>query len=384
MPGRVRDIRHTTYYIRDKTLNDVKTKPLRVALIVSERTPGQYSMLLQNLLVGLASEPVQMALICPPSGDVDSIVSGPVKIIRHPAIDLPLIERLSRGSLLRRLAEFEPAVLHCLCRAKAPLAAYLAGKLDLPYILTINALQNRWRPFARLSSQCAGIIVPSRTIAANVAELQGRFADRIEQINIGTFVAEKSCCYTTPSRIATMVLAHPFDNIDDFENLLNALRHIALDGYEFAVLMMGAGPGESRLRQLIAALDLQQIVTIVPRIRPCRSALAAGDIFIQPRPNVAFNPFLLEAMSLGAAVAACKGGVDDLIVENETAVVFDPDDEISIIAAIKQLLDKREFARKIAKAAQQHLRANHSVSQMITAVVKTYKTARDQHKPQIS
>ncbi len=361
-------------------MNDVKTKPLRVALIVSERTLGEYPMLLQNLLVGLASEPVQMVLVCPPGVDVDSIVSGPVEVIRHPAIDLPLIERLSREALVRRLAEFEPAVLHCLCRSKTPLAAYLARSLDVPYILTINALQKRWRPFGGLSSRCAGIIVPTRTIAANVAKLQPRFAERIRQINIGTFVAEKSCCYSAPSRITTMVLAHPFDNIDDFENLFNAIRHMILDGYEFMTLLMGGGPGESKLREFLAALGLLQMVTIVPRMRPCRSVLAAGDIFIQPRPTSAFNLFLLEAMSVGAAVAACKGGVNDPIAEDTTAVVFDPDDEMSIIAALKKLLDKRDFARKIAKAGQEYLRENHSVSNMIAATLKTYKNACQRHK----
>jgi len=361
-------------------LNDVKTKPLRVALIISEHTLGEYPMLLQNLLVGLATEPVRVALVCPPGGDVDSIVSGPVEVIRHPAIDLPLIERLSRGALVRRLAEFQPAILHCLCRSKAPLTAYLAHSLDVPYILTINALQKRWRPFGGLSSHCAGIIVPTRSIAANVAEFQPRFAERIEQINIGTFVAEKSCCYSASSRIATMVLAHPFDNIDDFENLFGAVRHMILDGYEFMTLLMGGGPGESKLRELIAALDLLQMVAIVPRMRPCRSVLAAGDIFIQPRSSPAFNTFMLEAMSVGTAVAACKGGVDDLIADGATAVVFDPDDEMSIIAALKQLLDKREFARKIAKAGQEYLRENHSVSKMIAATIQTYHNARKWHK----
>lgn len=365
---------------RGSLLNDVKTKPLHVALIISEHVLAEYPMLLQNLLVGLATEPVQAALVCPPGADVGSIVSGPVEVIRHPIVDLPLAERLSRGALVRSLAEFGPTVLHCLCPSKAPLTAWLARRLDVPYILTINAIQKRWTPLAGLSSHCAAILAPARTIAANLAELQGRLAERIEQVNIGTFVADKICCYSPPSRIATMVLAHPFDNIDEFENLFNALRHLTLDGYEFMMLVMGGGPGESRLRELVAARDLQQIVTIVPPMRPCRSVMSAGDIFIQPQPTSAFNPFLLEAMSVGAAIAACRGGVDDLIVEGDTAVVFDPDDEMSIMAVLKQLLDKREFARKIAKAGQEYLRANHSVSGMIAATLKTYHNAENWYK----
>ena len=362
--------------IRDYDLNDVKAKPFRVALIISENTLAEYSMMLQNLLVGLAAESVQVALVCPPGGDMDSIVCGPVEMIRHPAIDLPLTDRLSRGALVRRLAEFEPAVLHCLCQTRAPLAVYLSRQLDIPYLLTISALQKRWRPFAGLSGRCAGIIAPAPSIAANIAQFQSRLSDRIEQINVGTFVAEEICCFSQPSRIATIVLAHPFDNIDDLENLFNAIRQMILNEYEFLTLVMGGGRGERKLRELIAALDLLRTVTIVPMMRPHRSVFAAGDIFVQPRPNSAFNPFLLEAMSVGAAVAACRGGVDDLIVEDTTAVVFDPDDERSIAGALTKLLGKREFARQIAKAGQEYLRANRSVSEMVVSMVKIYHKAR--------
>jgi glycosyltransferase involved in cell wall biosynthesis len=114
------------------------------------------------------------------------------------------------------------------------------------------------------------------------------------------------------------------------------------------------------------------VVTLVPRLVPWRPLLASGDIFIQPRPSPAFDPLLLEAMSVGAAVAGCKGGVDDLIIEEQTAVVFDPDDELSIMRTLRRLLDRREFARQIARSAQHYLRQNHTVSGMIAAVLRIY------------
>jgi glycosyltransferase involved in cell wall biosynthesis len=146
-----------------------------------------------------------------------------------------------------------------------------------------------------------------------------------------------------------------------------------LNNYEFMALVMGGGRDEGKLRELIAALDLLNTVAIIPMIRPYRSVFAAGDIFIQPRPNWAFNPFLLEAMAAGAAVAGCKGGVDDLIVEDKTAAVFNPDDEMSIVAVLTKLLARREFAREIANAGQDHIRQNHSVSNMIVSTVETYR-----------
>jgi glycosyltransferase involved in cell wall biosynthesis len=83
----------------------------------------------------------------------------------------------------------------------------------------------------------------------------------------------------------------------------------------------------------------------------------------------------VEAMSVGAAVAACKGGVDDLIIENQTAIVFDPNDELIIKSTLQTLFDRREFARKIAQGAQNHLRENHTVSKMISATLQTYYDA---------
>ncbi|GAI57350.1 unnamed protein product, partial [marine sediment metagenome] len=169
---------------------------------------------------------------------------------------------------------------------------------------------------------------------------------------------------------------HPLDNADDFENLFNAVRHLMIDGYEFMMIVSGGGRAEGQLRKLLAALGLLQTVTIVPRLRPWRSVLATGDIFIQPQPSSTFNILLLEAMSVGSAVAACQGGVDDLIIEGQTAVIFDPNDELSIVGVLQRLLDRRDFARKIAKSAQEYLRQNHTVSKMISATLATYHDAQ--------
>ena len=358
------------------TPEKVKKKPLRLALIASEHTVSEYSTFLDRLLVGLADESIPVALVCPPGCDVGSVVSGAAEVIKHPPLKLPLMERLSRTRLIEQLEKFNPTVLHCLCESKALLTRQLAHQLDLPYVLMVTSLQKRWRQFSISPTHCAKIIAPAKSIAANIAKVYLNLNERIEQINIGTFVSEDSKCFGESSRLTSLVMAHPLDNVDELENLFSAVRHSAIDGYEFMMVVIGGGRAEGQLRKLLAALDLLQTVTIVPRLKPWRSVLAAGDIFIQPRPYDAFDPLLLEAMSVGAAVAACKGGVDDLIIENRTAVVFDPDDELSILGSLKQLFDKQEFARQIAKGAQDYLRKNHTVSKMISATLKTYRDAQ--------
>jgi glycosyltransferase involved in cell wall biosynthesis len=351
-------------------------KSVRPALIASEHTVSEYSTFLEHLLVGLADEAIPVLLVCPPGCDVDSVLSGSAEIIRHPIINLPLLGHQNRKWLIEQLVKFKPTVLHCLCQSKAGLTKQLAQQLHLPYVLTVNSLQTQAGQLSISPDHCARIVTPAKSIADSVARTYPRLAERIERINIGTFVEEKTRCFCEPTRLASVLMAHPLDDADDFEGLFSAARHLAIAGYEFALVMMGTGRAERQLRKLLAALDLLQTVTIVPRLRPWRSVVAAGDIFIQPRPSIAFSPSLLEAMSVGLAIAASKGGVDDLIIDNETATVFDPADEFSIKGCLQRLFDRPDFARKLAKCAQSYLRANHSVSNMISATVQAYRRAQ--------
>jgi len=358
------------------TSENVKKKPVRVALIASERTLCEYTMFLEHLLVGLADESVSVALVCPLNCDIDSVVTGTAEIIRYPVFELPLMGHLNRRLLAEQLSKFKPTVLHCLCESKAGLTRQLARRLDLPYVLTVNSLEKRLVHFSISSKRCAKILVPAKTIATRVAKVHPHFTGRIEQINVGTFVAEEQACFSEPSGTVTLVTTHQSGKAEEFENLLSAAKHLLIDGYEFMMIVISDGRAERQLWKLLAALGLLQIVTVVPRLKPWDLVLAAGDIFIRSEPTAAFSPVLLEAMSVGTAVAGCRGGVDDLIIEDETAVVFDPNDELSIMRSLQRLLDRHEFARQIANAAQQYVRENHTVSRMISTILRIYDEAQ--------
>jgi glycosyltransferase involved in cell wall biosynthesis len=357
--------------------NNGKKKSLRVALIASEHTICEYSIFLERLLVGLADESIPVALICPPGFNPGTVFTGISEVINYPIFDLPFMERLNIRLLNERLSKFEPTILHCICESRASLTRQLATRLDLPYVLMVNSLQKRRIHLSISPGNCQRIIVPAGSLAENMSSIHPRFADRIKQINIGTFVAENSGCFSDPSRLATMVITDPFTRADDFENLFNVIKRLLIDGYEFMTVIAGGGRTDRQLWKLLDALDLLKTVSIVPRLLPWRSILAAGDIFIQVRPNSAFDPVLLQAMSIGTAIAGCKGGVDDLLIEDRTAVIFDQNDEMSIMRTLKRLLDRRELARKIAENAQQYLRENYSVSKMISATLEVYYESQE-------
>lgn len=362
-------------------MGDSKNIPLRPVLIASRRTLYRYETFLGHLLLGLADSSIPLALVCPPDFDADSLTVGSVQVIRHPTIDLPLLGSINRRAVVDQLRKFEPSVLHCLCESMAAVTRRISRRLDLPYVLSVNSLQGRLAPLKISSSRCSSALLSAKTIAKDFARTQPRLAHRIERVNIGSFPASRCACFADPSHLPTIVTAHPMDHAGDFERFFTVLRHLKLEDYEFIAFVMGEGRAESHVRRMVSEFDLVETVTVVPPIRPWRRVLAAADIFVQPVARRSFSPFLLEAMSVGMAVAACRGGVDDLIMEDETAVVFDPKDELSLMRALQRLLGRRDFARSIAERAQEHIRRNHSVGGMISRIIEAYQQAADWYKP---
>ncbi|UCD50929.1 MAG: glycosyltransferase family 4 protein [Phycisphaerales bacterium] len=351
-------------------------KSTRPVLIASRRTITEHTTYLQRLLLGLADESITTALVCPPSCSLERLTPVPADVFTHPLIDLPLMEGVGIETLAVHLEKFRPTVLHCLCESRATLVRRLAERLEVPYVLAVNSLE---RKVARLSvspTHCASIIVPAETIRVRTAKFHVRYADRIRQINMGTFAGAEPVCFSDPSRLSSIVVAHPLDHVSHFESLFKATGELIGDGHEFMTVIMGRGRAEHRLRRLLVEYGLSEVITIVPVLDAWRAAVAAGDIFLQPLPNAAFSVALLEAMGLGAAVIACSGGVDDLIVPNQTALVFEPDSERGLRDSLARLLGDHNFARRLASTAQTYVAGRYPVSGMVAATLETYMEAQ--------
>ena len=377
----IRDGAHCrkTIEVTDESAMTDMRKAVRPVLVASERTATEETTFLRRLLVGLADESLPVALVCPPGCDIERLVPAPVELLAHPLVDLPLARGLGTEQVAESLAKFKPTVVHCLCESSAATARRLSRRLDVPYVLSIHSLIG---PFSRLPvspRRCTKIIAPAETIRLSLGKTHPALADRAVTIDVGTFVEGGWLCFSDPTRVPSMVVAHPLDRVDDLRNFLLAVKALVAEGRDFVVILMGRGRAEHRLWQFLAAEGLSEVVTIVPPMNPWRSVLAAGDIFVRPQPIPRFSMFLLEAMSAGTAVAACRGGVDDLIVPEETALVFDADDEVSIREVLARFLDDTESARQLAARAQAHLRAKHSVSRMVGAYLETYCQAQQRY-----
>ncbi len=360
-----------------------KIRHPKPVLIVSKDSVIRYRIFLQHLLLGLADNSISPIIVCPPQCNLDSVALPAVEIIRHPFFNIPLIFNSKNNKILHEsILKSKPNIIHCLCPTKARFTKKLSKTTNLSYVLSLNSLEKHPKTLAISHKRCSAVLSPTKNIAENFAKLHHRFSNKIKQINIGTFAQPQIDCLKKINQTVSMVTAVNTSHTEKTESLLSAIRHLAIDGYEFMLVIIAGAKSEKPLRKLIHELALVQTVTIIPQTFPWQNILSGSDIFIQSIPDNSFNPMLLEAMAAGLAVAGCKGGADDLIIENETAVVFDPQDELSIYSSIQKLLNERDFARKLAQNNLDMMRKYHSVSSMVTEIIDVYDQTLNQDKAQ--
>ncbi len=348
---------------------------VRPVLIASRKTLDEYSLYLERLLVGFADASISAVLICPADYDVGPVVSPSVEVIYHPASRLPFTGEQNKRILFEKISKFKPNVVHCLCMLELSLAKQISSHFNLSCVLSVNSLDFTGGEPGIVSKTAAKIIVPSEIVAVNLEHFLPQLAGRIRRINIGSFVQSATACFKKANVMPSLFSCFPSTDGAGLSGMLDAIRHLSVDGYEFVTVLMGSGKMEKQVRRKLAQTGLSQSVSIVPMIQPYRAVLNAADIFIQPQPNNSFNLMLLEAMSVGCVVTACRGGIDDLIINGQTALVFNVNDSESIYTCLRQLLDSRETARKIARQGQEYVRANHTVSKMVSDTIETYQLA---------
>jgi hypothetical protein len=231
--------------------NETSSVSIRPAILADRATMNDYAEFLRRFLVGLADEPYESALICPPDAGAVHVLSPSVKLIYYPILKIPLLMAQNRKSVLGELEKFKPTVLHCFSPSRSRLTRYLARQLDIPYVFTFSSLSKKiFKPIVS-ASHCGGLIASSKPIADNLRSTFSRFSDIVEQVNIGTFVEDSCACFCRPGRFASLIITGPLDNDIPFEPLLNAIRHLVIDGYELALAIIGSGPAERKIHELV-------------------------------------------------------------------------------------------------------------------------------------
>jgi len=140
--------------------------------------------------------------------------------------------------------------------------------------------------------------------------------------------------------------------------LIKACKILADQGYAFHCFIIGSGPQESLLKQMIKEEGLSDCVSLVGRVfqEELRDYLANADIFVLPcivasdQDRDGLPNTLIESMAMGIpTISTTVSGVPELITDMETGLLVPPQDEVSLARAIATLLEHPELRAVLGK-----------------------------------
>ncbi|MEW6245969.1 MAG: glycosyltransferase family 4 protein [Nitrospirota bacterium] len=142
------------------------------------------------------------------------------------------------------------------------------------------------------------------------------------------------------------------------------------------VVLVGSGGLQAELSALADRLGLKDSVHFLGERDDVDVCLSAMDLFVLPSLNEGMGRALVEAMAAGLPVIASRvGGVPALIEHGRTGLLAPAGDPGALAQAIRQALDRPDWARQMGQAASQSIGRRFDAATMVRAVEQVYEQA---------
>jgi glycosyltransferase involved in cell wall biosynthesis len=143
--------------------------------------------------------------------------------------------------------------------------------------------------------------------------------------------------------------------VRDWHGMDTVIDFIAQDGAECHLLVVGDGPARAELEQQAQRLGVAARVSftgVVQRDEVARH-VAAFDIALQPAVVAYASPLkLFEYLALGRAIVApSQPNICEVLRDGENALLFDPQNALGLVQAIRRLMDDADLRRRLERKA---------------------------------
>jgi glycosyltransferase involved in cell wall biosynthesis len=142
------------------------------------------------------------------------------------------------------------------------------------------------------------------------------------------------------------------------------------------LVVVGGGKNESiaALKQLDAKLG-NGTITYIGGVSNTAPYLVAADVFLFPSRREGLPNALLEAMACGCAcVASDIGGCVDLIIPENTGLLFPSGDAQAMAKATIRLLQDESLAQMVRKNARALISAEYEINSVVRRLVALYQS----------
>jgi glycosyltransferase involved in cell wall biosynthesis len=137
--------------------------------------------------------------------------------------------------------------------------------------------------------------------------------------------------------------------------------------------ILGAGELEAALKEQVALRGLSDYVHFHGHTKDARQYLLAFDIFLLPSKKEGLPYALLEAgLAEVPCVASNVGGIGEVITDQVSGILINPDNHMSIVSALEALLQNPDNRTHFATALRAHIEDEYSSAALLERIVEIY------------
>lgn len=350
-------------------------EPSAIVLLSGSFQPRGSSRYTLRLAEHLGSRGVVPVVFCPNAENLSPERRKILQIREYPQLRSPVLSGLARHWVFRDLRDLKPKLLHVQSRRVLKLGTWLAGRLALPYLITVHDYVPRGGKFPVDWELCKGIIAVSESVKRDLCTNRKIDPDRVSVIRSGVdlFPAEEIRVPLEPSRIPVVGTACPLEPTKGLPFFLGAAAKVLATGRDVEFLVAGSGPEEYNLRRLTRVLGIGSRVTFVPYLLDFAPSLQAMDIFVLPSLQQGLGTIMLEAMALGRPVIATRvGGAYGVVHDHVTGLLVPPSNSGELADRMIEYLSDPLKARSIGQAAREMVSIEYPLEGMISRTAELY------------
>ncbi len=217
-----------------------------------------------------------------------------------------------------------------------------------------DELARRGIPRARLSVQHNSVKAPAPASESNIRRVR----------------SELGLVEGTPMLLSIGRLSHEKGHLD----LLRALPELSAAGVRFHLAIVGEGPERANLEAEIRKRKIETQVTLTGLQHDVRPYYALADVVVLPSHSEGSPNVLLEGMIHGRPIVATRvGGVPEIAVHEETALLAPPRDPGALAAAIRRMLSDQGLRDRLAARARQVAASAYSPQAYCESMISLYE-----------
>ncbi len=365
--------------------------PIEVVLCIDSDAYVRLAAIIRHLSVGLIDLSARIRILTS-APDFEELSFGPLQTLVYQEPRWPLHKRRVRR-ILSLVEDRPPDIVHVVSAGALATGRQIAERFDADLVFHLTSFDDvealDATSEARVSFTSDGppgdvqartinhLICGSDRIAERVMHRRAAVAREGEPpvtlIRPGLLAGSKPVCFSVPDRVPTILCTARMEAALGADLLLGATARLADAGHKPMVFMLGAGSAESTLRKMVHHLGLTDRVTFARPIADPFAVMAGADVYVQPESERALWAKPLQAMATGLAVVTVEGCASDAYRDGITAAVCRDRTVDGVAANIERLLTDHDYARRLAKGGQDHIRQNHSLSAMAEQTMAIYR-----------